>query len=153
MKKKLLILLLVVVVAIQLIPVDRNNPPVTRDVGADAAAAAVLRRSCYDCHSNETVWPWYGYVAPVSWLVNGDVEHAREHLNFSEWDQYDEKRIRKIKEEIIEEVDNENMPLKIYLVMHRDANLSDADFQAIKSWAENDAEKIDDSSDHAENHK
>jgi len=136
MIKKLLIAVVIIVVGIQFIPVDRSNPPVTMDVGADEATAMILRRSCYDCHSNETVWPWYSYVAPVSWLISEDVEHAREHVNFSEWDKYDEKRINKIKEDIVEEVGGKAMPLKSYLVMHTQARVSDVDFQIIKNWAE-----------------
>lgn len=134
--RKLLIILAALVLAIQLAPVDRSNPPVTMEAPADEAPAAILRRSCYDCHSNETEWPWYSYVAPVSWLVSRDVKEAREHLNFSQWDQYDDKQIRKIKEEIVDEVAKKAMPLKIYLAMHRDAKVSDEDFQIIKRWAE-----------------
>ncbi len=136
MIKKLLIAAAIVVVAIQFIPVDRSNPPVAMDAATDDATKAILRRACYDCHSNETMWPWYSYVAPVSWLVSSDVEHAREHLNFSEWDKYDEKRVGKIKEEIVEEVGEKRMPLKIYLPMHPEAKISDTDFQIIKAWAE-----------------
>jgi len=146
MIKKLLIAVAVLLVGIQLIPVDRSNPPVTMDVSADEAAAKILRRSCYDCHSNETVWPWYSFVAPVSWLVSGDVEEAREHVNFSQWDQYDEKRVGKIKEEIVDEVGNQAMPLKIYLVMHREAQVSAADFQTIKKWAEAEVGMMEDHS-------
>ena len=80
-------------------PVDRENPPVTGDIGAPSEVDAILRTSCYDCHSNETVWPWYSYLAPASWLVAEDVEHGREHLNFSEWTSYESgKRIHKLEE-------------------------------------------------------
>jgi hypothetical protein len=133
--KKILTAIAIVAVGIQLVPVQRSNPPVTMDMNADPAAAAILRRACYDCHSNETTWPWYSYVAPVSWLVSDDVKEARSHLNFSEWDKYEEKRRRKIKEEIVEEVGEKRMPLKIYLSLHPEAKISDEDFQTIKAWA------------------
>src|SRR5438874_1058331 len=77
-----------VLVAIQLVPVERTNPSATKPIEAPAEVTAVLRRSCYDCHSNETRWPWYAYVAPVSWLVADDVKDGRAKLNFSSWGDY-----------------------------------------------------------------
>src|SRR5689334_23582497 len=72
----------------QLIPVDRRNPPVQAEVQASAEARVLLRRACYDCHSNETVWPWYARVAPVSWVVVHDVRRGRDVVNFSTWTLY-----------------------------------------------------------------
>jgi hypothetical protein len=83
-----LLAIVLLLVVIQFVPVDRSNPPVTSEVPASPEARAVLRRACYDCHSNETVWPWYSKVAPVSWLVARDVHKGREELNFSTWDRY-----------------------------------------------------------------
>jgi Haem-binding domain len=77
--------LLVALGAIQLVPVDTSNPPVTADVPASAAVKGILRRGCCDCHSNETQWPWYGRIAPVSWLLARDVREGRAELNFSTW--------------------------------------------------------------------
>ena len=92
-KKKIVLTLVALLVLIQLIPVDTENPVVTAEVDAPTEVLEVLRRACYDCHSNETAWPWYTHVAPVNFLVAHDVEEGREHLNFSEWDRYDaEKR-------------------------------------------------------------
>ena len=80
--------LAVIFILIQFIPVDRTNPPVTREVAWDSAETArIARRACYDCHSNETVWPWYSNIAPASLLVASDVRDGRSYLNFSEWDQ------------------------------------------------------------------
>ncbi len=78
--------------AIQLVPVNRSNPTVEADLEAPEAVTAVLRTACYDCHSNETHWPWYSYVAPVSWLVAHDVEEARSEFSFSHWEQLDTLR-------------------------------------------------------------
>ena len=117
-------------------PVDRSNPPVTGDVGAPAAVNGVLRRSCYDCHSNETTWPWYSYIAPFSWLVAGDVEEGREHLNFSEWDSYPAGQRDHKLEELRDEVQSGAMPLEKYTYLHRSAKLSDADKAALLGWAE-----------------
>ncbi len=91
--KKALIILIVILVAIQFIPVDKTNPPVTAELDAAMEIISVFKRSCYDCHSNETVWPWYSSIAPVSWLVTADVKEARKHLNFSEWGNLSRKDI------------------------------------------------------------
>jgi mono/diheme cytochrome c family protein len=79
-----------VLLAIQLVPYgrDHTNPPVRAEPGWDRPQTrALAARACYDCHSNETVWPWYSTIAPVSWLVQRDVDEGRRTLNFSEWDQ------------------------------------------------------------------
>lgn len=110
-----------VAVLIQFVPVDRTNPPVTREVRWDSDATRDLaRRSCYDCHSNETEWPWYSSVAPASWLVAGDVAEGRTHLNFSTWDQPNEDS-----DKIIEMVESGEMPLRKYTLAHPGARLSD----------------------------
>jgi hypothetical protein len=121
--------------AIQLVPVDRSNPPVTADLDAPPAVDAVLRASCYDCHSNETRWPWYSRVAPVSWLVAHDVEEARDRLNFSLWGTYEGKRQQRLAEKIWEEVEAREMPLGIYLLAHADARLSDDDRAVLAAWS------------------
>ena len=85
----------VLLVVIQLVPYGRNhsNPPVTQEVKWDSSRTRELAvGACYDCHSNETVWPWYSNVAPVSWLVYADVKSGRETLNFSEWDRAARRR-------------------------------------------------------------
>ena len=93
------LVLILAVIGIQFVPVNRMNPPVTGEIGAPEKVMAILHRSCYDCHSNKTVWPWYSYVAPISWLVADDVHEGRRHMNFSEWNTYNTKRRNhKIKE-------------------------------------------------------
>src|SRR5436309_14489602 len=71
-----------VLIAAQAFRIDRTNPPVEQDVAAPAGVEALLRRACYNCHSHETVWPWYSHVAPVSWLLAHDVPEGRLELNF-----------------------------------------------------------------------
>jgi len=127
---------LLVLVAIQLVPVARDNPPVTGEVRAAPDVAGHLRRSCYDCHSHETRWPWYSYVAPVSWLVAHDVHTGREHLNFSKWTEYTPKDLAKKRAGISDLVQGREMPLWYYLPMHNEAKLSDEDVQAIAAWAD-----------------
>src|SRR5690348_6573673 len=76
------------VLAAQLVRPQRTNPPVVSDVAAPPEIEAVLRRACFDCHSNETAWPWYTAVAPISWVLHRDVLEGRRRLNFSEWGEY-----------------------------------------------------------------
>lgn len=122
-------------VGIQLVPVDRSNPPVTMEVPAPDHVREILRTSCYDCHSNETVWPWYSYVAPISWQVAEDVEHGRREMNFSEWDKYDAGERAHLIGECVEEVEEGEMPLKIYLRAHPEAELSAEQIEALRTWA------------------
>lgn len=137
---RLLMLGAVVLVAIQFVPVTRTNPPVESDIPASPAVSAVLRRACYDCHSNETVWPWYSRVAPVSWLVAHDVNEGREHVNFSQWNRLTPAKQRETIREVWEEVSEGHMPPAIYLPAHREARLSDLDKQALENWAKSVAE-------------
>lgn len=121
-------------IVMQFVPVERSNPPVEEEVPAPANVRAMLRRACYDCHSNETRWPWYSHVAPVSWLVAHDVHEARKHLNFSTWNQYNPKRQARKLNEVWEEVDEGEMPLWYYLTVHRDAVLSVEDRALLRAW-------------------
>jgi len=122
--------------AAQFVPVTRTNPPVDSDIPAPADVKAVLRRACYDCHSNETVWPWYSYVAPVSWVVADDVNSGRRHVNFSTWNQVRPDRIPNEMRSIWRHVDSGEMPLWYYLPMHPSARLSDADKALLRAWTE-----------------
>jgi hypothetical protein len=131
---KLALALVAFLVVAQLVPVARTNPPVESDVPAPAEVKTILRRACYDCHSNETTWPWYSRVAPISWLVVRDVNHGREHVNFSEWNRQDAMERRETFDHIREQVETGEMPLWIYRPLHPEARLSDADKAAIQAW-------------------
>jgi len=133
-RRKLLLGLAVAFVLAQLVPVPRTNPPVEEEVDAPPEARAVLERSCYDCHSHETRWPWYARVAPASWLLAYDVSEAREHLNFSTWGRYDAKERKENLEAIAEMVEGGEMPLWYYLPLHPDARLSPGDVAALRAW-------------------
>ncbi len=116
---------LAVFALVQLVPYgwSHPNPPVVHDAPwPDAESAAIARRSCYSCHSNETDWPPYSYAAPMSWLVRYDVEQGRDKLNFSEWDRYAGQA-----DDAAEQVEEGAMPLSRYTTIHRDAALSDAE--------------------------
>lgn len=119
--------LAVAAVVIQFVPVEKSNPPVTREIRWDSPeTAALARRACYDCHSHETTWPWYASVAPVSWRVTHHVNHGREYLNFSTWDRPNEDL-----DEVIEVLQEDEMPLKDYRLMHGEARLTDAEVERL----------------------
>lgn len=111
------------IVIIQFIPVAgaKSNPPVVAEPAWDSPQTRELAvRACYDCHSNETVWPWYSNVAPVSWRVISHTNEGRESLNFSEWNVPQEDA-----HEAAESVRDGSMPLRVYLLTHAEARLSD----------------------------
>lgn len=131
----------VIFIGMQLVPVNRSNPPVDAAMTFQAKVSVppyidkIIRRSCYDCHSHETVWPWYSYVAPVSWLVAGDVKNGRTLLNFSNWTYNTLRTVGRL-DQMAQEVDNGEMPLKNYLMMHANAKLSKAEKDTLLSWVE-----------------
>jgi hypothetical protein len=131
----LLLAFLAVVALLQLVPVERGNPAVQADVAAPGDVDVVLRRACYDCHSNETRWPWYSYVAPVSWLLARHVKKGRADLNFSEWPAFDFELQSLALRDIEEQIVQEKMPLGSYRRLHRDATLTPSDRDLLLEWA------------------
>jgi hypothetical protein len=121
-------------VAIQFIPVDRSAPVSHGEPNMPTEVRSLLRRACFDCHSNETDYPWYGYVAPVSWLVARDVVEGREALDFTQWSRYDAADRSELLWESFEEIVEGEMPLKIYTALHPEARLSTAEVQDLKRW-------------------
>ena len=138
--RSILIALFVIVLAIQLVPVNRTNPPfdpaatLERSVTVPANVKAILDRSCKDCHSNETRWPGYSYVAPMSWLLVHDVNEARENLNFSEWGTHDAEAQNDSLIELCRKVRRGQMPLKRYAWIHPSARLTAEDVEALCEW-------------------
>ena len=134
--KRLGIALLFLFGLIQFYPVTRENPPLGKGLEAPAEVAAILRRACYDCHSNETRWPWYAYIAPASWLVAHDVEEGRAELNFSIFGEYgDSKRASKASE-AVEEIEEGHMPPEQYLLLHSEARITPEELEKLTAWAE-----------------
>ena len=119
-------------VAIQLVPVARTNPPVVSTVTAPPEVESILRRACFDCHSNETVWPLQAYVAPVSWLVAHDVKEGREELDFSTWGP---KQAARAAKKLAREVEKGDMPPFLYVLAHPGAKLGKDDKALLASWA------------------
>ncbi len=129
--------LLLAGIAIQFIPVQDigNNPPHRFVVDAPPEVAAILRRSCFDCHSNETRWPLYSRIAPGSWLMARDVHRGRNHLNFSEWGDVDEDERQDDLESCWDQVEAGEMPPIQYLYpFHMSAKLSEADKALLKGF-------------------
>ena len=125
-RKKIAIVFIAAIVlflVIQIIPVGsgHSNPPVKAEPKWDSPKTRELvKRACFDCHSNETVWPWYSYVAPVSWLVIQDADEGRSVMNFSEWT----PGMNEMKEDITREVKSGRMPPSQYTLLHPNAVLS-----------------------------
>ncbi len=120
--------LLLLMVAAQVVPYgrDHDNPPVAAEPAWDTSATRELaRRACFDCHSNETRWPWYSSIAPLSWLIQRDVEEGRHELNWSEWDLASEG------DESAETVIEGSMPPGSYVILHPGARLSDQEIDAL----------------------
>jgi Haem-binding domain len=122
-------------IAIQLVPVNRTNPAVQGGFHGSAELVSVLRRACYDCHSNETVWPWYSRVAPVSWVIVHDVNEGRAALNFSTWNQLSPEKQAEAMKESWEEVAEGKMPTWYYVALHPEARLSTSDQSVLRAWS------------------
>jgi Haem-binding domain len=139
---KVLVLIVAIMFAgIQVFRPDRTSPPsdraqlITSVLPVPASVQDVLVRSCYDCHSYQTRWPWYSLVAPVSWLTANDVSEGRHHLNFSTWASYSAVRAADKLETIAKELSERGMPPIAYTLIHRNARLSDAEVAMVVAWA------------------
>ena len=147
-KKTIWVVLLVLFVVVQLIPSGRpevveNNPKdLLLNNEVPEKVENMLRAACYDCHSNESIYPWYAYIAPVSFLVNRDIRVGREELNFSNWETFSKIDKAKLLDKIIQEVEAEEMPMAIYPPLHPEAKLSTEDRKVLTDWAESFAESL-----------
>lgn len=130
--------IIIFIILIQLIPIDHENPQTKQneEIVIPDDVRHIVEKSCYDCHSNKTVWPWYSEIAPVSWIVANHVKEGREELNFSEWKTYSEKRKNYKLKEILEKIEEDEMPLPSYLWLHKEANLTNSQKELLIKWAE-----------------
>ena len=132
----------VLFVSAQFVRPGKTNSPVVQaralesHVRVTPEVAAIFERSCTDCHSNRTDWPWYDRVAPVSWYVAGHVSSGRKHLNFSEWPVNDRERADWLLGAMCMTAERGRMPLPSYARMHRSAKLSPADVQILCAWSQ-----------------
>jgi hypothetical protein len=134
--------MVLVLVAMQSFRSAPVNPPSDPSASSEAVAkpsqevASSLKRACYDCHSNQTVWPVYSHIPPVSWLVACDVNQGRGHLNFSEWTRPGPEGEMPNMGEVCEQVRAGKMPLRAYLLLHPQAKLSEQEINALCSGTE-----------------
>ena len=138
--KRVAIALAILFVAGQLVRPERTNPASNPSLEINAAESlpsgveAILTRSCNDCHSHRTTWPWYSKVAPASWLVTYDVNEGRGEMNLSQWGSYSEERRAKLRGNICKEVSDGEMPPLAYEVAHRGTHLSEREVQTMCGW-------------------
>ena len=139
--KKLLIILLVIFVIAQFFGPEKNDGDLAieaflADTNPPQDVAAILKESCYDCHSNATRYPWYNNITPVNYWLADHVEHGTKHFNVSVWDDYSTKKKDHKLEELIEMVEEKEMPLDSYTWTHGEAKLTDAQIQSVINWAQ-----------------
>ncbi|MCB9206233.1 MAG: heme-binding domain-containing protein [Ignavibacteriales bacterium] len=140
--KKVILIVIGIFVVIQFFTIDKTNP--TSDPQQDFIAitnppveiGSMIKSSCYDCHSYHTKYPWYSNVAPVSWLLKSHVNDGRNHLNFSIWPDYKEAKKEHKVNECIEVINSGEMPMKGYVMLHSEAELSDAQRNQLVGWLE-----------------
>ena len=133
--------LLVLLAIIQFVPVQKSNPPSGAEIDAPLEVKQVFRRACYDCHSTETLWPWYSSVAPVSWLVARDVREGRVQVNFTAWKAMDSEKEAELIGEIWEEVEDGEMPPWFYRWAHRESRITDREKALIRQWSKSRTKK------------
>lgn len=144
----LLITLVVFIIIIQFIPneLPESSFDETKDLlyleQVPENIRVILKTSCYDCHSNQTEYPWYSHVAPVSWLVIKDIRNGREKVNLSEWSNLKRRTKIKVLSNISDEIKSGEMPLPVYLIMHRDAKLDEQQQKELIEWTDQMIEKI-----------
>ncbi len=138
--RKVGILLFVVFVGIQFIPTTRNesNTILTTDFvetfNPPLNLSSLLKTSCYDCHSNNTNYPWYNKVQPISWFLEGHINEAKEELNFSEFGDYSNRKKKSKLKSIMSQIKNDEMPLSSYIIMHQNARISERDKLDLEKW-------------------
>ena len=146
MLKKTLIFTIILLIAIQFISVDKTNPPVDEKISLKASPEimTILKKGCYDCHSNETKWPYYSNIAPVSFFVASHVKKGRNAMNFSKWDEIDSKIKKERLKRAVVTVNNGRMALPSYLSAHEEAKLSKGEKEIITAWFKKELASITD---------
>ena len=148
MFKRILLALLIVFIIAQFIRPPHNNgiaassTDITHAVPLTDSIMGILKTACYDCHSNNTNYPWYSKITPVNWWLNNHINEGKRELNFSIFSNYSYRRKSKKLEEIAETVEKHQMPLDSYLWIHKEAELNDAQRKMIIDWAKSAQEKV-----------
>jgi hypothetical protein len=141
--KIIALILLVGFVGIQFVPTDLNQSDTVPKTdfllvnNTQENISALLQESCYDCHSNNTEYPWYNKVQPVAWFLEDHINEGKEELNFNEWDAYSNRRKNSKLKSIISQVKDDEMPLASYTLIHKDAKLSNSEKTLIIDYMKN----------------
>lgn len=138
--KKMALIFLILLIVIQFFTIDKTTKPI--DVSTDILAltsakpeiSGILKTSCYDCHSNQPVYPWYTNIAPLSWWIKHHINEGSHHLNFSEWGTYSKKRKNHKLDECVEMLNENEMPLTSYTIIHKDAKLTNNQKNLLINW-------------------
>ena len=115
---------------------------ILRETRIDPETLAIVQRACQNCHSEKTAWPWYGHIAPVSWLLAHDVQEARTHMNLSRWQDYLTAERLRLLSAMGSAVRNREMPVERYLLLHPEARLTDAERQQIYQWTRSERSRL-----------
>lgn len=140
MMKKIIILIVLALIGIQFITIDKTNPPINSNkdfitlTDPPKDMETIIQAACYDCHSHKTEYPWYSDVAPFSWIIKEHVNNGRNHLNFSVWSDYKEKKKDHKLEECIDMIKSGEMPMKGYVFFHDEAEISQDQKMALLNW-------------------
>jgi len=121
---------------------NRSRDPLLPGGQIDPQVLAILEKACQNCHSERTTYPWYSYIAPVSWFIESDVSRGRAHLNLSRWNEYSRVRQERSLSEIANQVKDRDMPLWSYTMMHREARLSDSEVAALFRWTQTERSRL-----------
>lgn len=138
--KKVLLYGFIIFLSFQLIQIDKENPSVNKKIDynwvthASAEIQKILKKACYDCHSNEVNYPWYSSIAPISWFIKEHVNQGKEYVNFSEYGKYNRYQKEHINSSLYRVIENKTMPLNSYLWMHKEANLSEEEYVLLLNW-------------------
>jgi hypothetical protein len=119
-----------------------SNTALLAGAAVDPSVVRIVERSCQSCHSERTDWPWYSYVAPMSWLIENDVRNGRSHMNLSHWDEYTLDKQQEILTELSAVVRSRQMPLPRYVRLHPNAKLSDSEIDQIYQWARGERRRL-----------
>ena len=138
--KKLFLIVLAVFILIQFIKIEKNDSKnemnaISTVMEVPVEVNKIIQTSCADCHSNSTSYPWYSEIAPASWYLAQHIKEGKEHLNFSEWTTYNKDQKEHIIKDLKEVLNEREMPLKSYLLIHKDAKLTENQYQILYDWA------------------
>ena len=135
MMKKIFLIIFILLIIIQFIPIDQTNITIDKhlEISTPKDIKHIFKQACYDCHSNQTVWPYYSKIAPFSWIISSHVNDGRKALNFSTWNTYTQEIKDKKKKAIFRKV-YASMPLASYILLHEEANISKKQREFIRKW-------------------